>query len=505
MHRRRLALLILGLLGVAMALVWAALELEQPASTEDLEKLTGTDWYSVRVLGKPAGYACVQGEVVATPQGPRLRVTEDVKVLISLAGQQLEASKSQVTHYDEMLRPTEIELVKDELGRSVEIVTRLTGRELEITRTAGGRVETRTETVSDDFASDIIIALKAARGELKVGDEFEFEAYEPEIDILDRHHAVVERQETLDDGTPVLVIKATSEKLGIEAVSLLDEQGRLRRQTVPGLMDLTMERVTEEEALAALSPLEISSKIAVEGRLPSPSQLREVRLRITRRVGPAADLIPATRRQRIEADGEDAVVIIAAEQPGAEGVTFPIEDETVAEYLEPTSAAQSDDPRIVEKARAIVGEETDAWLAATKLLGWVRDNMQKVSSEPRPITALECLDAMKGDCTEHAILLAALARAAGLPCKLCTGLAYVGGGFGYHAWNEIYVGRWVEMDPSWGQPAVDAAHLQLSSSSLDEASMARNSLATGRTMGTIEITLLGYVRADGEEVDLTEG
>jgi len=102
--------------------------------------------------------------------------------------------------------------------------------------------------------------------------------------------------------------------------------------------------------------------------------------------------------------------------------------------------------------------------------------------------------------------LAGGARASRRPAsKLCTGLAYVGGGFGYHAWNEIYVGRWVEMDPSWGQPAVDAAHLQLSSSSLDEASMARNSLATGRTMGTIEITLLGYVRADGEEVDLTEG
>ena len=58
--------------------------------------------------------------------------------------------------------------------------------------------------------------------------------------------------------------------------------------------------------------------------------------------------------------------------------------------------------------------------------------------------------------------------------------------------------------PAWGEVAVDAGHLQLFSGSLDEASLARNSLAAGRTMGTIEISLLGYVREDGEEVDLSE-
>ncbi len=504
MRPRRVVILLVGLLVIAAALVWAALELERPLSLEDLEQLTGTEWFNVRVLGKPTGYACVQTELAQAPEGPRLRVTEDVKLLISLAGRELEASKSQVTKYDEMLRPVEIELVKDEMGRKLQRTARLADHELTVTTVSAETEKTATLTVSDDFASDIIIGLKAARGELKVGDKFEFQAYEPELDILDENTVHVTGEKELEDGSRVLVIKALSKSLGMETVSWVDNRGRLVRQTVPGLMELTLERVTEEEALAQLSPLKIVSEIEVKGHLPSVRRLQEVRLKIVRKVGAAAEIIPATGRQRVDVEGEDALVTIATEQPGAEGVTLPIEDEALAEYLAPTASAQSDDPRIVAKAREIIGDETDAWLAATKLVRWVHDNMRKVSSEPRPITALECLDEMVGDCTEHAVLTAALARAVGLPSKFCTGLAYVGGAFGYHAWNEIYVGRWVEMDPAWGEVAVDAGHLQLFSGSLDEASLARNSLAAGRTMGTIEITLLGYVGEDGEEVDLPE-
>jgi len=504
MQPRRVAVLLLGLLAVAAALVWAALELDHPPSLEDLEQLTGTEWFSVRVLGKPTGYACVQTELVEGPEGPRLRVTEDVKLLINLAGRELAASKSQVTRYDEMLRLVEVELVKDEMGRRLQRTARLADHELAVTTVSAATEKTATLTVSDEFASDIIIGLKAARGELRVGTKFEFEAYEPELDILDEQTVHVTGEKELEDGTRVLVIKAFSKSLGIETISWVDEQGRLVRQTVPGLMELTLERVSEEEALAQLSPLKIVSKIEVKGQLPSPRRLQEVRLKIARKVGAAAEIIPTTARQRVVAEGEDALVTIAAGQPGAEGVTLPIQDEALAEYLQPTATAQSDDPRLVEKAREIIGEETDAWLAAGKLVRWVHDNMRKVASEPRPITALECLDEMVGDCTEHAVLTAALARAVGLPSKFCTGLAYVGGGFGYHAWNEMYVGRWVEMDPAWGEVAVDAGHLQLFSGSLDEASLARNSLAAGRTMGTIEIRLSGYVREDGEEVDLSE-
>jgi len=494
---------ILAILAVARG----AITLAPPPTAEELEQLTGTDWYSVRIFGRPNGYARIQTDLVATDDGPRLRVTEDLKVLITLAGNELEAGKSQVTVHDERLRPVSIEMVKNELGRRSELVARLEGETM-VVRSVGpdggdGGESVRRIELPEDFASDALISLKARRGELAQGESFTYAVYDPEVDLIDRHTVSVGGREVVGE-VEATVVEATSEALGITVMSWVDDEGRLLRQSVPGLMELTLERVSEEEALASLAPFEIDNEIAVERHLPLVRSLQEVRLRVTRNVGPAAELLVETHRQSITTEGDDALVTISHELPPAGTLPLPITGETLEEYLRATPQAQSDDPRIIATAREIVGDETDAWGAAQKLCAWVKDNMRAVSSEPRPITALEVLEAMRGDCTEHAILMAALGRAVGLPTKLVTGLAYVGGKFGYHAWTEVYVGRWVEMDPSWGQMTVDAGHLQVFASSLDEASYARASLATGRTIGAIGIEVEGYTTADGRRVEAGE-
>ena len=40
------------------------------------------------------------------------------------------------------------------------------------------------------------------------------------------------------------------------------------------------------------------------------------------------------------------------------------------------------------------------------------------------------------------------------------GFAYSGGSFGGHASFEVYVGDWIEIDPTWGTSFVDATHIK---------------------------------------------
>jgi hypothetical protein len=495
--------------GAILTVARGAMLGEAPPSAEELEQLVGTDWYSVSIYGQPNGYARISTERAGDDAAgdAALRVTEDLRVMIKLAGNELEASKSQVTLYDEQLRPVSIEMAKDELGRSAKLSAHLEDGEMVVRTDSPGAgtppAQIKRLELPDDFASDMLISVRAMRGELEPGDTFSYAVYDPEVDVIDRREVSVERRESVGD-TEALVVEAASEKLGITVVSWVDEQGRLLRQTVPGLMQLSLERVSEEEALASLVPFEISNEIEVDHHLPLVRSLREVTLRVSRNVGSAADLLTRTHRQTVTPDGEDALITVRRETPPTDPLPLPITDESLSEFLQPTPHVQSDDPRIVETAREIVGDETDSWGAAQKLCAWVKRNMHAVSSEPRPITALEVLDSMRGDCTEHAILMAALGRAVGLPTKLVTGLAYVGGGFGYHAWTEVYVGRWVEMDPSWGEMTADAGHLQVFSSSLDEASYARASLATGRTIGAITMQVEQYVTSDGRTVEVGE-
>ncbi|MBN1307889.1 MAG: transglutaminase domain-containing protein [Chitinispirillaceae bacterium] len=73
-------------------------------------------------------------------------------------------------------------------------------------------------------------------------------------------------------------------------------------------------------------------------------------------------------------------------------------------------------------------------------------------SSPTFSSALETLEAGYGDCGEHAVLLAALLRASGIPARVVMGLLYSreGEGYFYHAWVMAYAGQWIFADPSHG-------------------------------------------------------
>ena len=59
-----------------------------------------------------------------------------------------------------------------------------------------------------------------------------------------------------------------------------------------------------------------------------------------------------------------------------------------------------------------------------------------------------------------------------------------GNGFGYHAWAEIWVGRWIAVDPTQGTMAADATHVQLAGGDLAE--QAKITMLIGKLKAQIE-------------------
>ncbi len=128
-------------------------------------------------------------------------------------------------------------------------------------------------------------------------------------------------------------------------------------------------------------------------------------------------------------------------------------------YLEPTPLIQSDHPEIQAKAKEIVSANDSLPVKAEKLVKWVYEKIEKkpVLSVPN---ALETLRNRVGDCNEHAVLLAALARAAGIPAEVEAGLVYQRGRFYYHAWNVLFLGTWVTADAVMAQFPADVTHIR---------------------------------------------
>ena len=131
---------------------------------------------------------------------------------------------------------------------------------------------------------------------------------------------------------------------------------------------------------------------------------------------------------------------------------------------------QAGHPLLEAQARAIVGTERDPRVATERLVQWVYRNVEKRYVVGIP-DALTVLRTKAGDCNEHTQLFLGLARSAGIPARAAAGLAYVNGRFFYHAWPEVWLGRWVAVDPTFGQFPADAAHLRFTIGGLARQAM----------------------------------
>jgi hypothetical protein len=110
----------------------------------------------------------------------------------------------------------------------------------------------------------------------------------------------------------------------------------------------------------------------------------------------------------------------------------------------------------------------------------------------------EILDTGAGDCTEHALLLTALLRRAGVPARLVYGFTLTEAGFIGHAWTEARLADgWHWLDPSF--PGGEPYGLKLPLGVLDpaEPQWTEMGLALLRAVGGLQAELLQVSPAEG--------
>jgi len=128
-------------------------------------------------------------------------------------------------------------------------------------------------------------------------------------------------------------------------------------------------------------------------------------------------------------------------------------------FLQPTPFIQSDNRKILNVVSNTVNPSDPPLEKTRKLMAWINSNIKKrpVISLPDAVSTLEN---GAGDCNEHSVLMAALARAAGIPAKVEAGLVYLNGRFYYHAWNLLYLGKWITVDSLFNQLPADVTHIR---------------------------------------------
>jgi len=176
------------------------------------------------------------------------------------------------------------------------------------------------------------------------------------------------------------------------------------------------------------------------------------------------------------------LTIVARRKSPEKALELPVKDPEFAQYLKATAEFAADNEDVKTKAKEIAGTDRDAWSVARKLADWTFKNLEwKFVANA---DASQTLATREADCSEFSTLFVAMARSLGLPARMITGLAYSGNSFGGHAWVEVWVGKWIELDPTWGTDFVDATHIRDSS----------NALVTSAALNLIELEVVDAKR-----------
>ncbi|MHC5018760.1 MAG: transglutaminase-like domain-containing protein [Planctomycetota bacterium] len=154
-------------------------------------------------------------------------------------------------------------------------------------------------------------------------------------------------------------------------------------------------------------------------------------------------------------------------------------------------------------AKAAVGGETNGAKAVRKILAAVHARLTPTVLNAGIATAGEAWRQQHGDALEHAVLTIALCRAAGIPARLAGGLRYATAQgndaqnhslMSYHAWAEVYLGKWVGVDAMIAHGTADAARIRFGVTQLADENPESALINIGTCVDRIDLKILEAVQ-----------
>ncbi|MFG0251853.1 MAG: transglutaminase family protein [Phycisphaerales bacterium JB038] len=356
---------------------------------------------------------------------------------------------------------------------------------LQETLGTGSRMQQEITLAADNWLTPAAVG-EFMEARLKAGATvIEYTSVDPSngpIPVSVRHEILGETTvEAMGERVPALKARSTMSIMpGIFTTDYLEPQtgDPIRTDITLGGLGISMVAATREEALAERQPPElmVSTLVTPSRPIPKPRQSKQATyiLSLGEDGGELADLPSAAAQtaERLE-DGRVRVVVnLKSAHPEEDGAV-------AAAALKASPFMDYTDQHIVELRHLATDKLADDPKTRAKAIRkFVYNYITRKSLDKGFATASETARSREGDCSEHAVLMAAILRADGIPARVASGLIYADqfldnkGVFGYHMWTQALleddegVQRWVDFDPSWPN-RFDATHIALTTSLMD--------------------------------------
>jgi Transglutaminase-like superfamily len=495
---RRQAWLLLAL-AIAMATAVPACQKTDAAAKGDEREI----WEVYYLQGAKIGYGRTNIRELSRA-GRRLVAVDSLNhLVISRFGQKAEQEVTLST----LESPTgELVEFKTEMASGPSPATvsgHVVGKELVIEVGTKGRSETARLPWSDEIGGFRAVEQSLERRPLAAGEKRSLKMLMPlvnQVADVELSAGTIESTSVLGIESKLLRIETSAQLAGgqtLNSTLWVDAAGQTIKTRIEALEQESF-RTTRALALADGSPatFDLGSDLIVklDPPLENAHETRLVRYRVELSGGDPAKVFASGPTQSVRSLGpHEAEITVRSIRPSDARHATQQGAAVDKEYLASNSVLQIDDPRVRQMAEEGRGSATDPADVALALERYVHRVMTRRNFSQAFSTAAEVAETREGDCTEHAVLLAALARACGIPSRVAIGLVYVerAGGFGFHMWTEMLLdGQWTPFDATLGQGGIGASHLKLTDSSLAGASAYSSFLPVAQVVGQLKVSVI---------------
>jgi hypothetical protein len=436
-----------------------------------------TEYFAVFMQGKKVGHAVHTRRV----EGSQVTTSEDVSITISRVGIPVTVTMTETTVETKAGRPLSFKSVQLLGAMKMEVSGMMNDAGLiELTNSSLGAQQKSTMEWPQGAVMAEGLRLLTLKNGLKTGSEYTARIFSPGImQAVEARVAVGEKKDVdllgrivkLTEVTTTLAMPSAGQ---ITSTSYVDDDMKaLKNSMAIAGMNVDMVACAKEFALGQNDVLELIGRMFVDSpvSLGDPGSASAITYWI--RPNPGADFtVPTTDNQKATRLPSGVVKLVVRPVAVPAGGTLPYRgsDPAPREAIAPTRFLQSDRKEIVALARKAVGRTKSPAQAAKRIESFVADYIENKSLSVGYASAAEVAQSRQGDCSEFAVLTAAMCRAVGIPAQVVVGIAYVEDfagheGFGGHAWTRAYVaGKWVGLDAAFkgsGRGGHGAGHIAL--------------------------------------------
>jgi len=456
-------ILILGII-IGITIYLFSIIPERPRSSKTKEHNPGVvkeiseEWFGIFIQGQRVGYTFTKIKKLVS--GLEIETTSQMTINMMNEVTTLKTQVFAVADDDYAL--TDFSLLINTKGHESKIEGNIKNNKLILTTYSQGIKQTQVKEIKEKPYIPDVIDLIVQKKNLKPGTEITIPYFDPTSQSTGKARIKVYPEEK------VLVLnnemegkKVEINYMGVVSYLWLDENNKIIKNETPNLY-MEMIPMSKEEALKEVKPQEAFDllsffSIKLSNPLPEDRKISYVKLKLTGISEEGLDLNDDF--QRLVSENPLILEISLADINSLNDLNIPINEQK--EFLLPSGYIQCEHPDIIKVAKNITGKDKSAINVTKKLTAGVYRMLKKIPTPSMP-SAIDVLKTKEGDCNEHSILFAALARALGIPTKVYVGLVNLqGDAYFYHAWCAVWIGKWVPVDPTFNQFPADVYHLKL--------------------------------------------